>query len=140
MPPPLPLSSPPLPQIRARVGGNVKLMTTGASPISDEVMMFLRVCFGAKVVEGYGMTETSCTICLTRCVWGGGGEGRLPIRLGLMCPLPLCPPSPTLMPPSPLRLDDYTTGHVGAPLPSNEVKLVDIPEMSYMSSDKPYPR
>ena len=48
------------------MGGNVKLMTTGASPISDEVMMFLRVCFGAKVVEGYGMTETSCTICLTR--------------------------------------------------------------------------
>ena len=41
-------------------------MTTGASPISDEVMMFLRVCFGATVVEGYGMTETSCTISLTR--------------------------------------------------------------------------
>ncbi len=30
-------------------------------------MMFLRVCFGAAVLEGYGMTETSCTICLTRC-------------------------------------------------------------------------
>ena len=56
----------PCAQIKARVGGQVKIMTTGASPISDEVMMFLRVCFGAKVVEGYGMTETSCTISLTR--------------------------------------------------------------------------
>jgi long-chain acyl-CoA synthetase len=95
-------------KIRAKVGGQVKLMTTGwleenlgeagrswdlqnpllpslpsssfihfplflyllglcvaaagASPISDEVMMFLRVCFGAIVLEGYGMTESSCTI------------------------------------------------------------------------------
>ncbi len=40
-------------------------MTTGASPISGEVIDFLRICFGATVVEGYGMTETACTISLT---------------------------------------------------------------------------
>ena len=40
-------------------------MTTGASPISAEVMDFLRICFGATVIEGYGMTETACTICMT---------------------------------------------------------------------------
>jgi long-chain acyl-CoA synthetase len=65
--------------------------------------MFLRVCFGCYVLEGYGMTETSCTICIT-------------------------------------RVDDPTIGHVGSPLPCCEVKLVDIPEMSYLTSDKPYPR
>lgn len=75
----------------------------GASPISAEVMMFLRVCFGCHVLEGYGMTETSCTISIT-------------------------------------RVDDPTIGHVGAPLPCCEVKLVDIPEMSYLTSDQPYPR
>ncbi|KAK9835226.1 hypothetical protein WJX81_007254 [Elliptochloris bilobata] len=52
-------------KIKARVGGEVRLMTTGASPISAEVMDFLRICFGATVIEGYGMTETACTICMT---------------------------------------------------------------------------
>ena len=37
-------------------------MTTGASPISEEVFDFLRICFGATVLEGYGMTETCCVI------------------------------------------------------------------------------
>jgi len=54
-------------------------------------------------MEGYGMTETSCTISIT-------------------------------------NVADYTTGHVGSPLPACEVKLVDIPEMSYFTTDKPYPR
>jgi len=90
-------------KIRERVGGEVKYMTTGASPISAEVMMFLRVCFGCYVLEGYGMTETSCTITIT-------------------------------------RVDDPTIGHVGSPLPCCEVKLVDIPEMSYLTTDQPYPR
>ena len=46
--------------------GQVKLMTTGASPISEEVFDFLRICFGATVLEGYGMTETSCVVTETQ--------------------------------------------------------------------------
>lgn len=65
--------------------------------------MFLRVCFGCHVLEGYGMTETSCTITIT-------------------------------------RMDDPTIGHVGAPLSCCEIKLVDIPEMHYMTTDQPHPR
>lgn len=31
--------------------------------------------------------------------------------------------------------DDFTSGHVGPPLACNEVRLVDVPEMSYLTSD-----
>lgn len=36
--------------------------------------------------------------------------------------------------------DDTVTGHVGGPCESVKLRLKDLPEMSYMSSDKPYPR
>ncbi|RLN28708.1 long chain acyl-CoA synthetase 6, peroxisomal-like isoform X2 [Panicum miliaceum] len=49
-------------KIKARLGGRVRLMTLGASPLSSDVMEFLRICFGGEVLEGYGMTVTSCVI------------------------------------------------------------------------------
>ncbi|EPS73036.1 hypothetical protein M569_01718, partial [Genlisea aurea] len=49
-------------KIKDKLGGRVKYLTSGASPLSPEVMEFLMVCFGCQVIEGYGMTETSCVI------------------------------------------------------------------------------
>lgn len=90
-------------KIRAKLGGRVRMMTSGASPISADVIDFMRCVFGATVVEGYGMTETACTISLT---------------------LPA----------------ETRAGHVGGPVPSCEVKLVDIPDMNYTTRDVPNPR
>mmetsp|Transcript_29042 Transcript_29042/g.63528 ORF Transcript_29042/g.63528 Transcript_29042/m.63528 type:complete len:708 (-) Transcript_29042:112-2235(-) len=51
-------------KLRAKLGGRVRIMSSGASPISSEVMDFLKICF-APTIEGYGMTEAACCICIT---------------------------------------------------------------------------
>lgn len=90
-------------KIKDKLGGRVRLMTSGASPLSPDVLEFLRVCFGCQVMEGYGMTETSCVI-------------------------------------SSMDETDNLIGHVGSPNTACEIKLVDVPEMSYTSEDQPHPR
>ncbi|XP_044483371.1 long chain acyl-CoA synthetase 7, peroxisomal [Mangifera indica] len=49
-------------KIKEKLGGRVRFMGSGASPLSPDVMDFLKVCFGCQVIEGYGMTETSSVI------------------------------------------------------------------------------
>lgn len=71
--------------------------------MSPDVMDFMRICFSARVFEGYGQTENFCGGCLT-------------------------------------VQDDNTSGVVGVPFPCTEIKLIDVPDMEYRSTDKPYPR
>ena len=47
-------------------GGRVKLMVSGAAPLPNKVMDFMRVAFGATLVEGYGLTET-CAALSSSC-------------------------------------------------------------------------
>lgn len=85
-------------KVQASVGGHVRMMVTGAAPISPQVLTFLRAALGCQFYEGYGQTE---------CTAG----------------------STTTMP------GDWTAGHVGAPLPCNDIKLVDVAEMNYYASN-----
>ncbi|KAK7391042.1 hypothetical protein VNO78_19347 [Psophocarpus tetragonolobus] len=49
-------------KIKEKLGGRVRLMASGASPLSPDIMEFLKICFSCRVTEGYGMTETTCVI------------------------------------------------------------------------------
>ncbi|KAI7887248.1 uncharacterized protein EV154DRAFT_520724 [Mucor mucedo] len=89
--------------IRQKLGGRIRFILSGSAPVSPDVMDFMRICFSAKVFEGYGQTENYCGGCLTIS-------------------------------------DDNTSGVVGVPFPCSEIKLVDVPEMEYHATDKPYSR
>ncbi|TNN66007.1 Long-chain-fatty-acid--CoA ligase 1 [Liparis tanakae] len=83
-------------KVQASLGGRVRLMLTGAAPISPTVLTFLRAAIGCQFYEGYGQTE-----CTAGCTMTMPGE--------------------------------WNAGHVGAPLPCNSVKLVDVLEMKYLA-------
>ncbi|XP_062380415.1 long-chain-fatty-acid--CoA ligase 1-like [Sardina pilchardus] len=85
-------------KVQANLGGRVRLMLTGAAPVSGTVLTFLRGALGCQFYEGYGQTECTagCTITLP---------------------------------------GDWTAGHVGAPLPCNDIKLVDVAEMNYLAAN-----
>ncbi|XP_039208580.1 long-chain-fatty-acid--CoA ligase 5 [Crotalus tigris] len=53
-------------KIQQFTGGKVKLIVTGAAPISPSVITFLRGVFGCHIAEAYGQTECSagCTVTI----------------------------------------------------------------------------
>ena len=51
-------------KVKARLGGRVRFMCSGAAPISSEIADFMRICFGATWFEGYGQTETSAAAAM----------------------------------------------------------------------------
>ncbi|OXB82355.1 UNVERIFIED_CONTAM: hypothetical protein H355_009280 [Colinus virginianus] len=85
-------------KVQETMGGKVRIMVTGAAPISPSVLKFLRAALGCQVFEAYGQTE-----CSAGCTFSMPG--------------------------------DWTTGHVGPPLACNIIKLDDVEEMNYFSSN-----
>uniref|UniRef100_A0A8C6XFV3 Long-chain-fatty-acid--CoA ligase n=1 Tax=Naja naja TaxID=35670 RepID=A0A8C6XFV3_NAJNA len=57
-------------------GGKLKLVITGAAPISPSILMFFRGIFGCHIVEAYGQTECTagCTVTLPGD-WNAGYVG-----------------------------------------------------------------
>ena len=55
-------------KIRALLGGKMRLMLAGGAPLSKEVHNFMRVCIGADLLQGYGLTEvTACASLSNMC-------------------------------------------------------------------------
>lgn len=81
------------------LGGRVQVLLSGSAPLAVPVKKFLKACFAAPFLEGYGQTE------------GMGAEFLT-------------------------HPDDPRTDIVGGPVPMNEFKLIDVPEMNYFSTDK----
>ncbi|KAI9598109.1 hypothetical protein BDF19DRAFT_433529 [Syncephalis fuscata] len=52
-------------KLRAKFGGNVRIVPCGAAPISTDTLDWARVFFGCPVIEGYGQTETCAAISAT---------------------------------------------------------------------------
>ncbi|KTG33920.1 hypothetical protein cypCar_00035417 [Cyprinus carpio] len=86
-------------KVQASVGGHVRMMLTGAAPISATVLTFLRAALGCQV------HFTKDTVRL---------NARLAAQL--------------------LYQETGLPGHVGAPLPCNDIKLVDVAEMNYYAT------
>ncbi|KAI8639886.1 hypothetical protein BD408DRAFT_484526 [Parasitella parasitica] len=48
------------------LGGDVRIIGSGAAPLSPDVLQFLRVVLCCDIREGYGATETTAASCLQR--------------------------------------------------------------------------
>lgn len=61
-------------KIKQRLGGRVRLILSGAAPLSAPVQEFLAVAMCAPVLQGYGLTETCAATCIAEpYVWGANG-------------------------------------------------------------------
>ncbi|XP_076003849.1 long-chain-fatty-acid--CoA ligase 1-like isoform X2 [Genypterus blacodes] len=71
-------------KIQASLGGRVRLMITGAAPVSPTVLTFLRVALGCQFYEAYGQTE--CTAGCTMSMPGDWTAGHVgpPLPCNLM--------------------------------------------------------
>merc|ERR1719319_1458642 len=48
-------------KIKSLLGGKMRFAITGGAPLSPETHDFIRVCLGLTLVQGYSLTETTCT-------------------------------------------------------------------------------
>eukprot|EP00283_Hemiselmis_rufescens_P007943 CAMPEP_0173430042 /NCGR_PEP_ID=MMETSP1357-20121228/8569_1 /TAXON_ID=77926 /ORGANISM="Hemiselmis rufescens, Strain PCC563" /LENGTH=704 /DNA_ID=CAMNT_0014394313 /DNA_START=78 /DNA_END=2192 /DNA_ORIENTATION=+ len=66
-------------KVRAALGGRVRLLASGAAPLSADLHQFLKVCFGCPVLQGYGMTENCAAAVVMPIGYAGTGNVGGPI-------------------------------------------------------------
>lgn len=87
-------------KMKAVLGGRVKFLLTGSAPISVEVMRFLKICFCADFLVGYGQTEGCGATFVSH------------------------------------TLEKKVANSVGGPTLMVEYKLINVPEMNYLVTNK----
>ncbi|KAF1373602.1 hypothetical protein PFLUV_G00240600 [Perca fluviatilis] len=66
-------------KVQESLGGRVRVMVTGAAPISPSVLNFLRASLGCQIFEAYGQTE--CTAGCTFTMPGDSTSGHVGVPL-----------------------------------------------------------
>uniref|UniRef100_A0A8C4H4N8 Long-chain-fatty-acid--CoA ligase n=1 Tax=Dicentrarchus labrax TaxID=13489 RepID=A0A8C4H4N8_DICLA len=66
-------------KVQESLGGRVRVMVTGAAPISPSVLNFLRASLGCQIFEAYGQTE--CTAGCTFTTPGDATSGHVGVPL-----------------------------------------------------------
>uniref|UniRef100_A0A7N8XI21 Arachidonate--CoA ligase n=1 Tax=Mastacembelus armatus TaxID=205130 RepID=A0A7N8XI21_9TELE len=66
-------------KVQESLGGRVRVMVTGAAPISPPVLNFLRASLGCQIYEAYGQTE--CTAGCTFTMPGDAASGHVGVPL-----------------------------------------------------------
>ena len=62
-------------KIKSLLGGRMRFAITGGAPLSPETHEFIRVCLGLTLVQGYSLTETTCSgTCME---WGDTTVGKV---------------------------------------------------------------
>uniref|UniRef100_A0A8C2XB49 Arachidonate--CoA ligase n=1 Tax=Cyclopterus lumpus TaxID=8103 RepID=A0A8C2XB49_CYCLU len=62
-------------KVQASLGGQVRLIITGAAPVSPTILTFLRAALGCQFYEGYGQTE--CTAGCSMSMPGDWSAGHV---------------------------------------------------------------
>jgi long-chain acyl-CoA synthetase len=52
-------------KVRQKLGGRIRLTVSGGAPLAPELCEFFHAC-GIKILEGYGLTETTAAIAVNR--------------------------------------------------------------------------
>ncbi|CAB4412387.1 unnamed protein product [Rhizophagus irregularis] len=97
-------------KIKEKFGGQVRVIVTGAGPISQTILDFLRITVGCQVIQAYGLTQCSGAVTFNAFF-----DYQPADRSGC-------------------------DSHTGGPIPCNEIKLVNYEEKGYTVEDKPNPR
>ncbi|MEQ2247723.1 Long-chain-fatty-acid--CoA ligase 5 [Ilyodon furcidens] len=66
-------------KVQESLGGHVRMMVTGAAPISPSVLSFLRAALGCQIFEAYGQTE--CAAACTFTLPGDATSGHVGVPL-----------------------------------------------------------